>query len=56
VHHFVLPVMKRNGPVVAWIVDDTGFVMMQKLVHVLHIIRGQARRHGLDAFAIAGKQ
>src|SRR6266705_5422018 len=26
VRHFVLPVMKRNGPVVAWIVDDTGFV------------------------------
>src|SRR5437899_6817075 len=26
VRHFVLSVMKRNGPVVAWIVDDTGFV------------------------------
>ena len=25
VRHWVLPVMKRNGPVVAWIVDDTGF-------------------------------
>jgi SRSO17 transposase len=25
VRHFVLPVMKRNGSVVAWIVDDTGF-------------------------------
>jgi len=23
VRHFVLPVMKRKGPVVAWIVDDT---------------------------------
>src|ERR1700729_1658079 len=22
--HYVLPMMKRNGPVVAWIVDDTG--------------------------------
>src|SRR5882724_8571617 len=26
VRQFVLPVMKRNGSVVAWIVDDTGFV------------------------------
>src|ERR1700747_3592301 len=26
VRHFVLPVMKRNGSVVAWIVDDTGFL------------------------------
>ena len=26
VRHFVLPVMKRNRPVVAWIVDDTGLV------------------------------
>jgi SRSO17 transposase len=26
VRHLVLPVMKRNGSVVAWIVDDTGFV------------------------------
>jgi SRSO17 transposase len=25
VRHFVLPVMKRNGSLVAWIVDDTGF-------------------------------
>jgi len=25
VRHYVLPTMKRNGPVVAWIVDDTGF-------------------------------
>jgi SRSO17 transposase len=25
VRHWVLPVMKRNGPLLAWIVDDTGF-------------------------------
>ena len=25
VRHSVLPAMKRNGPVIAWIVDDTGF-------------------------------
>ena len=25
VRHSVLPAMQRNGPVIAWIVDDTGF-------------------------------
>jgi hypothetical protein len=30
--------------------------MMERLVHALHIIRGQPRRHGLDAFAFTGKQ
>jgi SRSO17 transposase len=25
VRRHVLPAMQRNGPVVAWIVDDTGF-------------------------------
>ena len=25
VRHSVLPMMKRNGPMVAWVVDDTGF-------------------------------
>ena len=25
VRHSVLPAMKRNGPVIAWIMDDTGF-------------------------------
>ena len=25
VRHSVLPAMRRNGPVIAWIVDDTGF-------------------------------
>jgi SRSO17 transposase len=37
VRHFVLPVMKRNGPVVAWIVDDTGFV--KKGVHSVGVVR-----------------
>ena len=30
--------------------------MMERLVRALHIIRSQLRRHGLDAFAFAGKQ
>jgi len=37
VRHFVLPVMKRNGPVVAWIVDDTGFV--KKGTHSVGVVR-----------------
>ena len=35
--HFVLPVMKRNGSVVAWIVDDTGFV--KKGTHSVGMVR-----------------
>jgi SRSO17 transposase len=37
VRHFVLPVMKRNGSVVAWIVDDTGFV--KKGTHSVGVVR-----------------
>ncbi len=37
VRHFVLPVMKRNGCVVAWIVDDTGFV--KKGTHSVGVVR-----------------
>jgi len=37
VRHLVLPVMKRNGPVVAWIVDDTGFV--KKGTHSVGVVR-----------------
>ena len=37
VRHFVLPVMKRNGSVVAWIVDDTGFV--KKGTHSAGVVR-----------------
>jgi SRSO17 transposase len=37
VRQFVLPVMKRNGPVVAWIVDDTGFV--KKGTHSVGVVR-----------------
>ncbi len=37
VRHFVLPVMKRNGSVVAWIVDDTGFV--KKGAHSVGVAR-----------------
>jgi SRSO17 transposase len=37
VRHFVLPVMKRNGPVVAWIVDDTGLV--KKGTHSVGVAR-----------------
>src|ERR1700674_4282604 len=37
VRHYVLPVMKRNGPVVAWIVDDTGFV--KKGTHSVGVVR-----------------
>src|SRR6201981_12187 len=37
VRHFVLPVMKRNGSVVAWIVDDTGFV--KKGTHSVGVAR-----------------
>jgi len=37
VRHWVLPVMKRNGPVVAWIVDDTGFV--KKGTHSVGVVR-----------------
>ena len=37
VRQFVLPVMKRNGSVVAWIVDDTGFV--KKGTHSVGVVR-----------------
>jgi SRSO17 transposase len=37
VRHYVLPVMRRNGPVVAWIVDDTGFV--KKGMHSVGVVR-----------------
>src|ERR1700676_5325684 len=37
VRHFVLPGMKRNGSVVAWIVDDTGFV--KKGTHSVGVVR-----------------
>src|SRR6516165_6705706 len=37
VRHFVLPVMKRNGSVVAWIVDNTGFV--KKGTHSVGVVR-----------------
>jgi SRSO17 transposase len=37
VRHLVLPVMKRNGSVVAWIVDDTGFV--KKGTHSVGVVR-----------------
>ena len=37
VRHFVLPVMKRNRSVVAWIVEDTGFV--KKGTHSVGVVR-----------------
>ena len=37
VRHFVLPVMKGNRSVVAWIVDDTGFV--KKGTHSVGVVR-----------------
>src|SRR6202521_3792472 len=37
VRHFVLPVMKRNGSVVALIVDDTGLV--KKGTHSVWVVR-----------------
>ena len=37
VRQLVLPVMKRNGSVVAWIVDDTGFV--KKGTHSVGVVR-----------------
>jgi SRSO17 transposase len=37
VRHLVLPVMKRNASVVAWIVDDTGFV--KKGTHSVGVAR-----------------
>ncbi len=37
VRQFVLPVMKRKGSVVAWIVDDTGFV--KKGTHSVGVVR-----------------
>src|SRR3984893_9021953 len=37
IRQLVLPVMKRNGSVVAWIVDDTGFV--KKGTHSVGVVR-----------------
>src|SRR6516225_1102562 len=37
VRYSVLPAMKRNGPVTAWIVDDTGFV--KKGTHSVGVVR-----------------
>jgi SRSO17 transposase len=37
VRHWVLPLMKRNGPAIAWIVDDTGFV--KKGTHSVGVVR-----------------
>jgi SRSO17 transposase len=37
VRHWVVPLMKRNGPVIAWIVDDTGFV--KKGTHSVGVVR-----------------
>jgi hypothetical protein len=33
-----------------------GYEMMERLVHALHIIRGQSRGQGLDTFAFTGKK
>jgi SRSO17 transposase len=35
--HWVLPMMKRNGPMVAWIVDDTG--LPKKGTHSVGVVR-----------------
>ncbi len=37
VRHWVLPMMKRNGPLVAWIVDDTG--LPKKGTHSVGVMR-----------------
>jgi SRSO17 transposase len=37
VRHYVLPVMQKQGPVVAWVVDDTGFV--KKGTHSVGVTR-----------------
>jgi SRSO17 transposase len=37
VRHSVLPMMKRNGPIVAWIVNDTGFP--KKGTHSVGVVR-----------------
>ena len=37
VRHYVLPAMQKQGPVVAWVVDDTGFV--KKGTHSVGVVR-----------------